>query len=55
MVRSKLQITLPQLLKEKVIAEAERKEISTSLWVELLIKKQLESMKKNENLLDLGF
>ena len=54
MARSKLQITLPEELKKKVIDEAKKKEISTSLWLELLIKKQLEHMKKGKKIIDLG-
>jgi|GEM_PF-4511653 len=54
MARAKLQITLPEELKEKVIAEAKNKGIPTSLWIELLIKKQIENMKKGEKVIDLG-
>ena len=55
MARSKLQITLPEELKNKVIEAAENSEISTSLWIEFAIKKQLERIKKNEPVIDLGF
>jgi hypothetical protein len=54
MARTKLQITLPEELKDRIIQEAKKRDISTSLWVELLIKKQFENAKKGEVLIDLG-
>ena len=55
MARSKLQITLPEELKNKVAEAAKKNEISTSLWIEFAIKKQLEKAKNNEPIIDLGF
>ena len=54
MARVKLQITLPEELRDKVLSEAKNKEISTSLWIELLIKKQFENIKKGDKIIDLG-
>ena len=54
MARVKLQITLPEEIKERVIDQAKDNDITVSLWIELIIKKQLEKSKKEGPVIDLG-
>ena len=54
MARVKLQITLPEEIKERVIDQAKDNDITVSLWIELIIKKQLEKAKKEGPVIDLG-
>ena len=54
MARVKLQITLPEEIKDKVINQAKDNDITVSLWIELIIKKQIEKTKKDGPVIDLG-